>query len=111
MKLLTKNPWVTILIAIIFESGWVVGIKYAHTPLEWVLTIASLITSFGLYLLASRKLPVGTTYAVFVGLGSAATVLIGWLVFGDGLTGTQLIFLIILLTGVIGLKLIEEEKA
>ncbi|MCM0595339.1 multidrug efflux SMR transporter [Weissella uvarum] len=105
-----KNPWWTILIAIVFESGWVVGIKYAHTPIEWILTIASLVTSFGLYLLASRHLPVGTTYAVFVGLGSAATVLIGWLVFGDGLTVTQLIFLLILLVGVIGLKLVEEDQ-
>ncbi|MHA7611846.1 DMT family transporter [Weissella viridescens] len=109
MKLLLKNPWMTILVAIIFEGGWVVGIKYAHTPVEWLLTIISLLTSFGLYLVASRRLPVGTTYAVFVGLGSAATVLIGWLVFGDALSASQLLFLVILLVGVIGLKLVEEE--
>lgn len=105
-----KNPWFKILLAIIFEDGWVVGIKHANSLLTWGLTLLALGLSFLLFMLASEKLPVGTVYAVFVGLGTAATVVTGWLAFGDQLDLPEICFLLILLTGVIGIKFITEEK-
>jgi paired small multidrug resistance pump len=109
MKLL-KNPWLWIFIAVFFEDGWVVGIKYAHTWWEWLLTLAALGLSMLLFLTASEKLPVGTVYAVFAGLGAAATVLTGVLFFHAAMGFGELFFLLILMAGIIGLKLITEEK-
>lgn len=106
-----KNPWLKIILAIGFEDGWVVGIKHAHTPLMWVATLIALGLSMLLFLKASEQLPVGTAYAVFVGLGTVATVVTGWVAFGDGMTIAELVFLVILLGGIIGLKLLAEEKA
>ena len=104
-----RNPWLKIVLAIGFEDGWVVGLKHANQWWEWGLTLIALGLSFLLFRPAVDKLPVGPVYAVFVGLGSAATVLTGWLVFGDKLGLPELLFLAILLGGVIGLKLITEE--
>jgi paired small multidrug resistance pump len=105
-----KNPWLWIIIAVIFEDGWVAGIKYANTWFEWLLTLAALGISLGLFLLASEKLPVGTVYAVFAGLGATATVLTSVFIFHTPITIGQIIFLLILMTGIIGLKFITEEK-
>ncbi|TYC48181.1 QacE family quaternary ammonium compound efflux SMR transporter [Weissella muntiaci] len=105
-----RNPWTKILIAIIFEDGWVVGIKHANSLLTWGLTLLALGISFLLFMTASAQLPVGTVYAVFVGLGTGATVITGWLLFGDHLSWSEIFFLLVLLTGVIGLKFITEEQ-
>ena len=63
-----------------------------------------------LFLTASEQLPVGTAYAVFVGLGTVATVVTGWVAFGDGMTIAELVFLVILLGGIIGLKLWRRKR-
>lgn len=69
--------WGNVFIAAIFEVGWVMGLKYAHSLIEWGATIVCIIVSFYLLMKATSVLPVGTLYAVFTGLGTAGTVLIG----------------------------------
>ncbi|WP_393964720.1 DMT family transporter [Exiguobacterium sp. S22-S28] len=101
--------WLSIVLASFFEVGWVIGLKHAATPLEWGATIISIIVSFTVLIKVSNHLPVGTVYAVFVGLGTAGTVLTDILLFGQSASLIKLMLIAVLLVGVIGLKLVSGE--
>ncbi|WP_102348943.1 DMT family transporter [Bacillus sp. Marseille-P3661] len=106
-----QSYWVTILIAAIFEVFWVSGLKHADGFWSWVLTIISIFMSFYLLIKATQKLPVGTVYAVFVGLGTAGSVLTEIIIFGESVKLEKLLLIGFLLIGVIGLKLITNTKS
>ncbi|UYO36649.1 multidrug efflux SMR transporter [Bacillus zhangzhouensis] len=101
--------WGNVLIAAIFEVGWVMGLKYADSLLEWGATIVCIVVSFYLLLKATTELPVGTLYAVFTGLGTAGTVIVG-MVMGEPVQLVKLLLIMVLLSGVLGLKLTTGEK-
>ncbi|QJC50512.1 multidrug efflux SMR transporter [Paenibacillus albicereus] len=103
--------WLQIVGACVFEVGWVIGLKHADTALEWALTAVCILISFYVLLNAARHLPVGTVYAVFVGLGTAGTVLAEMIVFGDPVKPVKLALIGVLLIGVVGLKLLGHEPA
>ena len=103
-----KNPWLKVAAAVIFEPMWVLGMKHADNAFLIAMTICALIASFFMLLRASEQLPVGTVYAIFVGLGTVATIIANWLFFNETLGVMQLILIGVLLFGVIGLKLMEE---
>ncbi|MTH53604.1 QacE family quaternary ammonium compound efflux SMR transporter [Bacillus mangrovi] len=107
--------WLYVIIASVFEVGWVAGLKHADDVLTWTGTIIGIIVSFGVMILASTKLPVGTVYAVFVGLGSAGTIISEIIFFGVPVEPAKLVLIGVLLAGVIGLKAVtkdpEGEKA
>lgn len=105
--------WLQVFIAAIFEVGWVIGLKHASTTWEIVLTGICILISFYLLIYVSTKLPVGTAYAVFVGLGTCGTVIADIVFFNASIEWTKIILIAILLIGVIGLKLVtgEEEAA
>lgn len=105
---MTKE-WLKVLVAAFFEVGWVIGLKHADHALEWAGTAAAIFISFYLLIMAGNKLPVGTAYAVFVGLGTAGTVLSDILLFGEPVKVEKLILIAILLVGVAGLKLVTDE--
>ena len=94
--------------SVICELIWVTGLKYANAAWEWVFVAVAL--GLGTYFLiaAVNTLPVGTAYAVFVGMGSLGTILVEFFVFGIVPALTQIFFIVLLLTGVIGLKLLKE---
>lgn len=75
--------WILLFFAGLFEIGWAIGLKYTDgfsKPLPTLLTIASMIVSLGLLGLALKTLPVGTAYAVWTGIGTVGTALLGiWL--------------------------------
>ena len=100
--------WMNVILAVICELIWVTGLKYANAAWEWVFVAVAL--GLGTYFLiaAVNTLPVGTAYAVFVGMGSLGTVLVEFFVFGIVPALTQIFFIVLLLTGVIGLKLLKE---
>ncbi|KYG91858.1 SMR family transporter [Metasolibacillus sp. FSL H7-0170] len=102
--------WLQVIIAAAFEVGWVIGLKHAATPLEWTATVICIIVSFYLMIQAGSKLPVGTVYAVFVGLGTAGTVTADMALFGEPVQLGKLLLIAILLAGVIGLKLVSSDK-
>jgi len=100
--------WVLLVLAGLFEIGWAVGLKYTEgftRPLPTVLTVGAMVISLGLLGLAMRTLPVGTAYAVWVGIGAAGTVLLGILVLNEPATAARLISVALIVAGVIGLKL------
>lgn len=104
-----KN-WLKVMIAGGFEVGWVVGLKHSTSIVEWGLTLVAIFLSFYLMISASEVLPVGTVYAVFVGIGTTGTVLLDALVFGQALSLAKVGLIVILLIGVVGLKLVTSEE-
>ncbi len=103
--------WIKVVIAAVFEVFWVIGLKHADDLGTWLGTAIAVIISFYLLIKSGEKLPVGTAYAVFVGLGTAGTVLSDVLLFEEQLEPIKLILIGILLVGVIGLKMVTEEKS
>ena len=71
---MTKE-WLKIVVAACFEVLWVIGLKYADDVWSWLGTVIAIVVSFYILIAAGKHLPVGTVYAVFVGLGTAGTVL------------------------------------
>lgn len=106
-----NKTWLSVVIASLFEVGWVIGIKHASSVLEWIGTIIAIIASFALMIHASKKISVGTVYAVFVGLGTAGTVIAEMTLFREPVNPIKLVFIGILLIGVIMLKLQSKDPA
>lgn len=102
--------WGIVVLAAILEVLWVIGLTHSSTFYEWSFTLLAVFLTFILLLGATKYLPVGTLYAVFVGLGTAGTV-ISDIVFFDGtVTTLKILFIVLLLIGVIGLKLVTPNK-
>lgn len=102
--------WLQVFIAAFFEVGWVIGLKHANTTFEWGLTIICIIVSFYLLIRASSKLPVGTVYAVFVGLGTVGTVLSEIIFFNQPIVLMKLLLIGVLLASVVGLKVLTPKE-
>ncbi|WP_128101782.1 multidrug efflux SMR transporter [Paenibacillus sp. DCT19] len=105
-----NKTWLSVIVAAIFEVGWVIGLKHASGVLEWGITLFAIIVSFTLMIAASRSLDVGTVYAVFVGLGTAGTVLAEIILFGATVQTGKMLLIGLLLLGVVGLKMLSKEK-
>ncbi|WP_079476683.1 DMT family transporter [Marinococcus halophilus] len=105
-----NGNWIKVVIAAIFEVGWVIGLKHAESVWTWGGTVVCIIISFYLMIMAGRKLPVGTVYAVFVGLGTAGTVFSGIVFFGEAFSIIKIVLVMLLLAGVVGLKLVTTES-
>lgn len=104
-----NTEWIKVFVAAVFEVFWVIGLKHADDVSTWIGTILSIIISFYVMIMAGRKLPVGTVYAVFVGLGTAGTVLADFFFFGEPFSISKILLILLLLTGVIGLKLVTDN--
>ena len=99
--------WILLVIAGLLEAGWAIGLKYTEgftKPVASGLTIAGIITSMYLLALAARTLPIGTACAVWVGIGTFGTIVLGITVLGEPATTGRIFFLILLMVAVIGLK-------
>jgi paired small multidrug resistance pump len=105
-----NRAWAMVIIAALFEVSWVIGMKHAQSPLEWAGTFIAILISFYLMIKAGKTIPVGTVYAVFVGLGTAGTVIAEILLFQATIKPAKLALLGLLLAGVIILKLQSNEK-
>jgi len=100
--------WVTLFIAGLCEVGWAIGLKYTEgfTRLWPTLgTVAAMAVSLWLLGVAMKSLPVGTAYAVWVGVGAVGTVILGIVLFGEPANPARLISVMLIVAGIIGLKL------
>ena len=104
-----RSSWMKVFVGAIFEVGWVIGLKHAESVLEWLATIICIIISFYLLIKAGESLPVGTVYAVFVGLGTTGTMFADILLFGETLKVETIVLIALLLAGVIGLKFVTPD--
>ncbi|MBW3496274.1 multidrug efflux SMR transporter [Bacillus sp. FDAARGOS_1420] len=105
-----NKDWSKVFVAAFFEIFWVIGLKHADDFWTWTGTIIAIFLSFYLMIMAGRILPVGTVYAVFVGLGTAGTVFSEILFFGEPFKMGKVLLILLLLAGVIGLKLVTDDK-
>lgn len=103
-----RVAWIILFIAGLLEVGWAVGLKYTQgfTRLgPSLITVSLMALSFLLLSWAMRSLPLGTAYAVWTGIGTLGTVVVGVLVFGEPATLWRLGCIALILTGILGLKL------
>lgn len=102
--------WIKVFIAAFFEVFWVIGLKHADDIWTWAGTIISILISFYVLVVAGRALPVGTVYAVFVGLGTAGTVISEIIFFDEPFKLSKMLLIVLLLVGVIGLKIVTKDN-
>jgi len=104
----TALPWVALIVAGLFEVGWAIGLKYTDGftrfwPTIW--TVLAMIVSLGLLGYAIKFLPVGTAYAVWVGVGAVGTAALGIAFLGEPMSAGRVVSLAVIVTGIVGLKL------
>jgi quaternary ammonium compound-resistance protein SugE len=102
--------WTYLFFAGIFEIGWAIGLKYTDgftrlVPTAW--TVVSMIVSLGLLGLALKSLPVGTAYAVWTGIGTIGTAILGIWLLGEPATALRLACIALIVAGIAGLKLVS----
>lgn len=99
--------WIILVIAGLLEIGWAVGLKYTEgftRPVPTILTAVALVASMTLLGLAVRTLPLGTAYAVWTGIGTMGTALLGIALFDEPATTIRLVCIGLILAGILGLK-------
>lgn len=101
--------WVYLILAGLFEIGWPVGLKLAQQEGTRILGISMAIFFMGisgaLLWLAQKQIPMGTSYAVWTGIGAAGTFLVGILFYGDATNLARYFGVLLIISGVIVLKL------
>ena len=104
--------WIFLFLAGLFEIGWAVGLKYTAgftRFLPTALTLASMVASLGLLGLALRTLPLGTAYAIWTGVGTVGTAILGIALFAESASVARLLCIGLIIVGIIGLKLVSQE--
>jgi quaternary ammonium compound-resistance protein SugE len=104
--------WVVLFLAGLFEVGWAVGLKYTAgftRLLPTLLTVASMAVSLGLLGLSLKTLPLGTAYAVWTGVGTLGTVVLGIVLFGEAADAARLACIGLIVAGIAGLKFVSPS--
>ncbi|MHC5228333.1 DMT family transporter [Enterococcus sp. LJL99] len=105
-----NKQWLILVMGSFFEVLWVIGMKHSANGLQVFLTLLAIVISFYALIYASKTLPVGTAYAVFVGLGTAGTILVGCICYGEAIGWAKIGLIALLLAGVVGLKLVTTTE-
>ncbi|MFC4777911.1 DMT family transporter [Paenibacillus sp. GCM10023252] len=105
--------WMYLLFAGVLEVGWSFGLKYSEGFTKLVpslITVVLLALSFMLFARAMRTIEIGTAYAVFTGIGTVGTVIVGIAILDEPFDMVKLLFVAILIAGIVGLKLVSKDK-
>ena len=100
--------WALLVLAGLFEVGWAIGLKYTDGFTRFwptMGTVAAMIISLGLLGIAMKSLPLGTSYATWVGVGAVGTAVLGIALLGEPASTGRLISLALIVAGIVGLKL------
>jgi quaternary ammonium compound-resistance protein SugE len=100
--------WLVLIVAGLFEVGWAIGLKYTEGftrlwPTVW--TALALLVSMALLGWAVKALPVGTAYAVWVGVGAVGTAVLGVVLLGEAASVGRAASIALIVGGIVGLKL------
>ncbi len=104
--------WLCLIIAGCFEVAWALGIKYTDgfsRPVPSVMTVGAMIVSVWLLAIALKSIPVGTGYAVWVGIGAVGAAIGGVVLFGESRSLPRVVCILLIVAGVLGLKLFSEH--
>lgn len=104
--------WLILVTAGLFEIVWAIGIKYTDGFSRFwpsVATLAAMLVSIVLLGIAMKSLPVGTAYAVWVGVGAVGTAIFGIILFGESASAMRLLSLGLIVAGIVGLKLATPD--
>jgi quaternary ammonium compound-resistance protein SugE len=97
-----------LVVAGLFEVGWAIGLKYSEGFSRlWpsIGTAVAMIASIVLLGIAMKSLPIGTAYAVWVGVGAVGTAIMGIALLGESANPLRLVSLVVIVAGIVGLKL------
>jgi quaternary ammonium compound-resistance protein SugE len=100
--------WFLLLLAGLLEIGWAVGLKYTAgftRAIPTMLTVTSMVASLGLLGLSLKTLPLGTAYAIWTGVGTLGTAVLGIALFGEEASVARLACIGLIVAGIAGLKL------
>lgn len=100
--------WILLVFAGLCEVAWAIGLKYTEgftRPLPTVGTISAMLISIWLLGIAMKSLPVGTAYAVWVGIGAVGTAILGIILLNESANPARLVSLGLIVAGIVGLKL------
>jgi quaternary ammonium compound-resistance protein SugE len=101
--------WIVLIVAGLFEIGWAVGLKYTDgftRLMPTLATVVSMVISLFLLGIALRTLPLGTAYAVWTGVGTVGTAILGMMLFGEPAQVLRLVCIGLIVAGIAGLKFI-----
>jgi quaternary ammonium compound-resistance protein SugE len=99
--------WILLVIAGLLEVGWAIGLKYTDgftRPLPSLLTVLAIALSMVLLSIATRDIPIGTAYAVWVGIGAIGAAVLGMAVLNEPASLARIAFLGLLVVALVGLK-------
>lgn len=102
--------WIILVAAGVLEAAWAIGLKYTEgftRLVPSVLTVACIVLSMGLLGLALKSLPIGTAYAIWTGIGTVGTAILGIWLFGEPATVLRLGSIGLIVAGIGGLKLVS----
>lgn len=105
--------WICLVVAGLFECGWAIGLKYTEGFSKIVpsfFTISALGISFWLLSTAMKTIPIGTAYAVWTGIGAVGVAIMGMLLFGESRDIMRVICLLLIVSGIVGLKLVSSPQ-
>ena len=105
------TPWIYLLVAGCLEVVWALGIKYTDgfsKPVPSVITVGAMIASVWLLAIALKSIPVGTGYAVWVGIGAVGAAIGGVILFGESKSLPRIACILLIIAGVVGLKFFSQ---
>ncbi len=105
--------WFYLIIGGMIEIAWALGLKFSDgftKPVVSVVTVLLIVTSFYFFAQAMKRIPVGTAYAIFTGIGAAGTAVVGFMFLGEDVSFLKIFFILLLLTCIIGLKLSSKPE-
>lgn len=100
--------WFFLIVAGLLETGWAIGLastKGFTRPLQTLLTVAAMVGSMWLLAIATRTIPVGTAYAVWVGIGATGTAIVGFIALDEPMSWVRALCILALVAAIVGLKL------
>lgn len=109
-----SSSWLILMFAGILEICWAIGLKYSNgftKLMPSLFTIVTLAGSMFLLAKATQDLPIGTAYGVWVGIGSLGAAVLGVVLFKEEITVPKFIFLLLLLTSIVGLKVTSTSNS
>lgn len=104
--------WFILVIAGLLEIGWAVGLKYTDGFTRFVpsvLTAGTMVASVVLLAVAMRELPLGTAYAVWTGIGTVGTAVVGIALFGEPADVLRALCILLIVAGIAGLKILSPH--